>query len=139
MKTYELLNINDEFNRLPLGKLTVAQRAALTRTICALSQARKPFDESLKEAREKLKPEGFDELAGKKSRTDEEETRYKALVDEYNEAVQAAIQPNLEAEATLTVAKPMTQEELLALADAAPEWTAGHIVYLQEALGVAGE
>lgn len=139
MKTYELLNISDELNRLPLGKLTIAQRAALTRTICALSQARKPFDESLKEAREKLKPEGFDELSGKKSRTDEEETRYKALVDEYNEAVQAAIQPNLEAEAALTVAKPMTQEELLALADTAPEWTAGHMIYLQEALGIAGE
>ena len=56
MKMYELLNVSDQLNSLPLGKLTIAQRAALTRTICAISQARKPFDEALKEAREKLKP-----------------------------------------------------------------------------------
>lgn len=62
MKMYELLNVSDQLNSLPLGKLTIAQRAALTRTICAISQARKPFDEALKEAREKLKPEGFDDL-----------------------------------------------------------------------------
>lgn len=139
MKTYELLNVSDQLNRLPLGKLTIAQRAALTRTICAISQARKSFDEALKEAREKLKPEGFDELAGKTSRTPDEEAKYKSLVDEYNEAVQAAIQPNLKAEVTLTVAKPMTMEEFLALADCAPDWTAGHMIYLQELLGIAGE
>lgn len=69
MKMYELLNVSDQLNSLPLGKLTIAQRAALTRTICAISQARKPFDEALKEARDKLKPEGFDDLAGKGSRT----------------------------------------------------------------------
>ena len=44
MKMYELLNVSDQLNSLPLGKLTIAQRAALTRTICAISQARKPFD-----------------------------------------------------------------------------------------------
>lgn len=139
MKTYELLNVSDQLNRLPLGKLTIAQRAALTRTICAISQARKSFDESLKEAREKLEPEGFEELAGNASRTPDEEAKYKSLIDEYNEAVQSAIQPNLEAEVTLTVAKPMTMEELLALADCAPDWTAGHMIYLQELLGIAGE
>lgn len=139
MKMYELLNVSDQLNRLPIGKLTIAQRAALTRTICAISQARKPFDEALKEAREKLKPEGFDDLAGKGSRTPDEEARYKPLLDEYNKAVQATIQPNLDAEVTLTVAKPMTMEEFLALPDCAPDWTAGDVIYLQALLGIAEE
>lgn len=139
MKMYELLNVSDQLNGLPLGKLTIAQRAALTRTICAISQARKPFDEALKEARDKLKPEGFDDLAGKGSRTPDEEAQYKLLADEYNEAVRTAIQPNLDAEVTLTVSKPMTMDEFLALPDCAPDWTAGHIVYLQDLLGIAGE
>ena len=79
MKMYELLNVSDQLNSLPLGKLTIAQRAALTRTICAISQTRKPFDEALKEARDKLKPEGFDDLAGKGSRTPDEEAQYKPV------------------------------------------------------------
>lgn len=53
--------------------------------------------------------------------------------------MRTAIQPNLDAEVTLTVAKPMTMEEFLALPDCAPDWTAGHIVYLQDLLGITGE
>ena len=136
MKMYELLNVSDQLNSLPLGKLTIAQRAALTRTICAISQARKPFDEALKEAREKLKPEGFDDLAGKGSRTPDEEAQYKLLVDEYNEAVRTAIQPNLDAEVTLTVSKPMTAEDLLALADCDEKWTLADTMWVANLLGI---
>lgn len=136
MKMYELLNVSDQLNSLPLGKLTIAQRAALTRTICAISQARKPFDEALKEAREKLKPEGFDDLKQKKNRSPEEDARLKEMKAEYDSAINETLQPNLMAEVALVINKPMTAEELLTLGDAAPEVTAGNIMYLAEMLGI---
>ena len=58
MKTNELLGLSATLQKIPLGKLTISQRAALTRTICAISRVRKPFDDAVKEANEKLKPEG---------------------------------------------------------------------------------
>lgn len=136
MKMYELLNVSDQLNSLPLGKLTIAQRAALSRTICAISQTRKPFDEALKEAREKLKPEGFDNLKQKKNRSPEEDARLKEMKAEYDSAINETLQPNLMAEVALVINKPMTAEELLSLGDAAPEVTAGNIMYLAEMLGI---
>lgn len=136
MKMYELLNVSDQLNSLPLGKLTIAQRAALTRTICAISQARKPFDEALKEARDKLKPEGFDDLAGKGSRTPDEEARLKDMTENYNKAVHATIKPELDAEVTLTVSKPMTAEDLLALADCDEKWTLADTMWVANLLSI---
>jgi len=40
------------------------------------------------------------------------------------------------AEVALVINKPMTAEELLSLGDAAPEVTAGNIMYLAEMLGI---
>lgn len=136
MKTNELLGLSATLQKIPLGKLTISQRAALTRTICAISRVRKPFDDAVKEANEKLKPEGLEELQHKKDRTAEEEKQLKELIAEYNRAVQETIQPELEADVTLTVAKPMAPEELLALGDASPEMTAGDIMWIAEMLGI---
>ena len=133
---YELLNVIDQLNSLPLGKLTIAQRAALTRTTCAISQARKPFDEALKEARDKLKPEEYDELKQRKDRSPEEDARLKELKAEYDSAINETLQPDLMAEVTLVINKPMTAEELLSLGDAAPDVTAGDIMYTADLLGI---
>lgn len=136
MKMFELINLSDKLNSLPIGKLTIAQRGALARTIFAMSQVRKPFDEALKEAREKLKPDGFAELQQKSDRTPDEENRLKELLAEYNSSIHEAMQPELEAEVTLTVNKPMTPEELLALGDASPEMTGGDMLYTAGLLGI---
>ena len=80
MKTNELLGLSATLQKIPLGKLTISQRAALTRTICAISRVRKPFDDAVKEANEKLKPEGLEELQHKKDRTAEEEKQLKELI-----------------------------------------------------------
>lgn len=55
---------------------------------------------------------------------------------EYDSAINETLQPNLMAEVALVINKPMTAEELLSLGDAAPEVTAGNIMYLAEMLGI---
>ena len=136
MKTFELLNLSDILSRLPLGKLSIERRAALTRTVCAISRARKPFDVGLTEAKKKLVPDGYEELSGKTDRTPDEDARLKDMTENYNKAVHATIKPELNAEVTLTVSKPMTAEDLLALADCDEKWTLADTMWVANLLGI---
>lgn len=72
----------------------------------ALSKFRKQFDEDAQEAIKQLKPEGYDELAQIKERTEEQEAELKAMNDKINEEYNAFLiekgQENVEFDKTLT-------------------------------------
>lgn len=68
--------------------------------------------------------------------TPEEDARLKDMTENYNKAVHATIKPELDAEVTLTVSKPMTAEDLLALADCDEKWTLADTMWVANLLSI---
>lgn len=91
------------------------------------------FDEFVKEAQKRLKPEGMDAIIEKMQKREELTTEEQALVNKYDTDVSACVKEELDKEATLNIAP--WSEETLGRFIASNDWSVNAIMHVIDVLG----
>lgn len=116
-------------------KMTSADKAKAIRAFKALKDAANDFDELLKEAQERLCPDGFDDLNRKAQEgklTESEQAEYKAMLAKYQEEVNLTLDEESRKERELTFER-LSAEAFDALVDS-NDFTLIQIAAIEEAL-----
>lgn len=146
MKTIDIVNAYNVLNAAKLSKLADADKFTVIRAMRALKPIYTGYEEAVKDAQERLKPEDFDALQKKaadwnathkdKKLTDltpEERTTLdgiNAAYRDYTSKVEECIRDIAETEKTLDYTR-LSQDAFGKLLESNPEWK------MQEILGVA--
>lgn len=146
MKTIDIINAYNVLNAAKLTKLADADKFTVIRAMRALKPIYTDYEDAVKDAQERLKPEDFDALqkraadwnATHKDKklsdlTPEERTTLEGIntaFRDYTEKVEQCVRDIAETEKTLDYTR-LTQDAFGKLLESNPEWK------MQEILGVA--
>ncbi|MCM1072168.1 MAG: hypothetical protein NC391_11120 [Alistipes timonensis] len=137
IRTFEALALLPVLAGAKMSKLESAEKTAVVRAVVALRSESKRWEEFVREAQERCRPEGYAELAEKYRAKDTLEAAERAETErrwaEYSEAVDEVVRPEYEAERDVP-GIGLGAETIGRLADSNPEWTAGTVAALAETL-----
>lgn len=98
-------------NNAKLGKMEDAEKFALIKAVRQLKKVGTDFDDFLKDAQEKLKPENFEAIAGKVQNKEELTPEEAAKLNKYNADVTTCVKDELDKDVELTFA-PLSEEAI---------------------------
>lgn len=146
MKTIDIVNAYNVLNAAKLSKLADADKFTVIRAMRALKPVYTGYEDAVKDAQERLKPEDFDALQKKAADwnathkdkklsdlTPEERTTLEGIntaFRDYTEKVEQCVRDIAETEKTLDYTR-LSQDAFGKLLESNPEWK------MQEILGVA--
>ncbi len=138
VKTSDAVAAYDILNGLKLGKVDRESRFKVIRAARALksiSTAQKDFE---KDAAERLKPEGWDELQkhlklGQRPQSDEERKAFEVFVD-YDSSVAECIRPQRDKSVEVELSEPLCDDELSSLTEE-NVLTVEQLMLLQDVIG----
>lgn len=120
-------------NNAKLGKMKDEGKFAVIKIMKELKPVATGYDDFIKDAAEKLKPEGIEEIQAKLQGKGELSAEEQALWNEYNEKVQKCVQDELNKEVEVTC-EPLKEEDFGALI-ASNDFAVGEIMALDEVIG----
>lgn len=142
MKVRDLSAANALMGVCALTKMASADKAKYLKARKQIKKAVADYDDLYKDAAEKLKPEGFDELQEKvqtrTAMTSEEVRAYTRAIKQYNADLEATTGESGDAEVELTYDR-LTEEAFLKLVDSNDKLTVDQIEMLEEVLCAAPE
>lgn len=136
MTAKEASAIKDVLAATKLGAMASADKIKATKAYNALKKASADYDTALTNAREKLKPEGFDELmqkAGSGTATRQEMAELNRLIGPYNREVEAAVAAEATKEVEIEV-DTLADEAIGKLYDGNPDMTVADLSQLGDLL-----
>lgn len=137
MKVRDLSAVNALMGACVLAKMASTEKAKFLKARKEIKKAVADYDDLCKDAAEKLKPEGFDELYEKvqthSAMTAEEVAAYYRAVKQYNEETEAATKEDGDADVELSYDR-LTEDGFLQLVDSNDKLTVDQIERLEEAL-----
>lgn len=98
-------------NTAKLAKMEDAEKFALIKIVRQLKKVGTDFDDFLKDAQERLKPEKFDEIVGKLQSKEDLTTEEQNALNKYNKNVQDCLKDELEKEVELDF-EPLSEEAI---------------------------
>lgn len=150
MKTIDIVNAYNVLNAAKLTKLADADKFTVIRAMRALKPIHTDYEEAVKDAQERLKPEGWDDLQRRaadwnathkdKKLTDltpEERTTLdgiNAAYRDYTSKVEECIRDIAETEKTLDYTR-LSQDAFGKLLESNPEWKMQEILAVADVLG----
>lgn len=154
MKTIDIINAYNVLNAAKLTKLADADKFTVIRAMRALKPIHTDYEEAVKDAQERLKPEGFDDLQRRaadwnaihkdKKLTDltpEERTTLEginAAYRDYTTKVEECIRDIAEKEKELDYTR-LTEEAFGKLLESNPDWTMQQILAVADVLEEEGK
>lgn len=135
MKTAVIVNATRALAQAKVTKMASADKAKAIRAFKALKDESGDFDELLKEAQERLKPDGFDELNRKKQEgklSENEQAEYNAMLAKYQEEVNLTLDEESRKDRELEFER-LSAEAFDALVDS-NDFTLIQIAAIEEAL-----
>lgn len=96
-------------NTAKLGKMEDAEKFAIIKAVRQLKKVGTDFDDFLKDAQERLKPEGFDKIVGKIQSKEELASDEQSALDKYNKDVAECLSEELGKEIELDF-EPLSEE-----------------------------
>lgn len=120
-------------NSARLSKMEDAEKFALIKAARRLKGVSNDFEELLKDAQEKLKPDGFDGIIRKVQAKEELTGVESEKLRKYNTDVQACVQGELEKEVELDFA-PLTEEAIGRLI-ASNDFSVSEILAVEDVIG----
>jgi len=135
MKTKVVVNACRALAQARVTKMTSADKAKAIRAFKALKGAASDFDDLLKEAQERLKPEGFDDLNRKAQEgklSNSERAEYNAMLEMYQEEVNLTLDDESRKEREVEFER-LSAEAFNALVDS-NDFTLAQIAAVEEAL-----
>lgn len=136
MTAKEASAIKDVLAVTKLGAMASADKIKATKAYNSLKKASAEYDAALTNAREKLKPEGFDELMGKAgsgTATRQEMAELNRLIGAYNREVEAAVASEATKEVEVEV-EALTDEAISNLYDSNPDMAVADLSQLGDFL-----
>lgn len=150
MKTIDIVNAYNVLNAAKLAKMQDTDKFTVIRAMRALKPIYTGYEDAVKDAQERLKPEGFDDLQRRaadwnathkdKKLTDltpEERTTLdgiNAAYRDYTTKVEECIRDLAETERELTHTR-LTQDAFGKLLESNPDWTMQQILAVADVLG----
>lgn len=98
-------------NNAKISKMEDAEKFALIKAVRHLKKVNNEFDEFLKDAQNRLKPEGFDAIAAKYQNKEELTAEENAILSKYNTDVSECVKEELEKDVELPFT-PLSEESL---------------------------
>lgn len=133
MRTPVIVNACNILASAKLGKMTAPDKAKVVKAFRALKDAAKPFNDLLESAREKLKPEGWDELRERADKlTAAEQAEMEAMFHKYTRAVDLTVREEQEREHDVEFER-LSAEAFEALSGA-NDWTVAQVELLESVL-----
>lgn len=132
-KVNDIVTAHRLINTAKLGKMEDAEKYAIIKVARHIKKVGTDFDDFLKDAQEKLKPEGFDrivgKLQGKEKLTDAEQEAF----NKYNKDVSECLRDELEKEVELDF-EPLS-EETVGRFIASNDFSMGEIFAIVDVIG----
>lgn len=121
MKTSEAVSLYNILKGLKIGKLPKEGQFKVLRAAKAFKPGAAAFEDFLSDVRERLKPEGFDEVIEKSQRFKELPEDEKAAVNDaigkYNKNVEECVKTELDKEIEVDPVEPLGEDSLSILAE----------------------
>lgn len=149
MKTIDIINAYNVLNAAKLNKLADADKFTVIRAMRALKPIHTDYEEAVKDAQERLKPEGFDDLQRRaadwnathkdkqlKDLTPEERTTLDGIntaFRDYTDKVEKCVRDLAERDCELTYTR-LTEEAFGKLLESNPDWTMQQILAVADVL-----
>lgn len=124
-------------NNAKLGKMEDAEKFALIKAVRQLKKVDTDFQDLLKDAQEKLKPEGFDALAAKLQNKEGLTAEETAALNKYNKDVADCVNDELGKEIELDFT-PLSEEALGRLL-ASNDFAVNEILTVEDIIGERNE
>lgn len=122
VKTQDALSVYNVLKSLKIAKLSKADQFAVLRAARALKPVAIGFEDFVKDAQERLKPEGFDSVVEKSQRfdtlSDEEKRAVNEAIGAYQKDVDECVKPELESVKEVDAFEPLSEEALSGIASA---------------------
>ncbi len=122
VKTSDAVAVYNTIKALRIGTLPKEDRFSILRAAKALRTVATSFDDFLKDAQERLKPEGFDALADKArafdTLTDQEKAEVNRRLGDYQKDVDDCVKGELEREVEIEALPAIAEETLSEIAAA---------------------
>lgn len=122
-----------ELESAKLTKLEGAKKFKVIKAIRQLKKVAADFDDELKYAQEKLKPENFDAIVEKLRKQEQTSNEENEIIRKYDSEVSEYMKSELEKEISLDF-EPLSQGEMYLLADSNPEWNVAQLTAVQDAI-----
>lgn len=120
-------------NDAKLGKMEDAEKFALIKAVRQLKKTATDFDDFLKDAQGKLKPDGLETIAAKMQAKEELTPEESAKVSKYNQDVANCVKDELDKDVELTFA-PLSEDALGRLI-ASNDFSVSEILIFSEVIG----
>lgn len=120
-------------NTAKISKMEDTEKFALIKAVKHLKKVGTDFDDFLKDAQERLKPEDFDKIAAKYQSKDELTADETAALNKYNKDVNECVQGELDKEVELDF-EPLS-EEALGRFIASNDFTVAEIMTISDVIG----
>lgn len=130
----DIVTVYRLLNSAKVGKMEDADKIALIKAIRQFKKTGVDFDDFLKDAQERLKPENFDVISKKMEEHKELTLEESVALGKYNKAVQACIDGEIKKEVELDF-EPLSDEAINKLV-ASNDFSAGDIMSIFDMLGV---
>lgn len=98
-------------NNAKIGKMEDSEKFAFIKAVRQLKKVASEFDENLKDAQERLKPEGFNAMASKVQSNESLTAEESAALAKYNCDIDACLKEELEKEVELTF-EPLSEDAI---------------------------
>ena len=120
-------------NNAKLGKMEDAEKFALIKAVRQLKKVGADFDDFLKDAQEKLKPESIEVIAVKVQGNEVLTPEESAALNKYNQDVSVCVKDELDKDVELTFA-PLSEDALGRLV-ASNDFSVNEILIISDVLG----
>lgn len=110
-KTYKIVTAFRLVNNAKISKMEDTEKFALIKAVRQLRKVANEFDDNLKDAQERLKPEGFDAIVEKVQSEKELTAEESASLEKYNKDVTACLKEELDKEIE-TEFEPLSEEAI---------------------------
>lgn len=120
-------------NTAKISKMEDAEKFSFIKAVRQLKKVSTEFDEFLKDAQERLKPDGFDAIAAKYQNKEELTAEENAVLGKYNADVSECVKEELEKEVELTFA-PFS-EDVIGRFVASNDFSVNEVLTVSDVIG----
>lgn len=135
--TDQIVTVFRLINTAKMTKMEDAEKFALIKAMRQMKSVSADFEDALKDAQERLKPENFDEIAGKGRENQKLTQEESDAIEKYNKDVEECLHDVITKEVELTFT-PLT-EDALGRFIASNDFNLSQAMFISDVLGAAPE
>lgn len=139
IKVKDAVRVYNVVKAMKLTDVKKDDRIAVLKVTRALKAVAGPFDDFVRDAQERLRPEGFDEVLEKARRWDgltpEEKEAVNAAITGYNKELEECVNPEGEKEVEIEGFEPLSDDTLAAIPSSNADIDADTLLLIQDTVG----